>query len=297
MFQNIKKITVKAGRRRAMVYIIACIIFSPFASLSQSVKKALVDGEGLPVVMLPGGLTDISKLAPHAEDLSKNYKVIRMEHFNVQYGDENRELPADYSVKMESEAIGKTLDSLKISTPVVLVGSSYGAVIAFDFALDHPEKIHSLVLFEPPLFWIAGLKNESPQGMKKAQILGATFLPSATITEQDVKEFRCEFLNCDSIDITKHPQWSTWLLQKDRMRGLAAVPKYKSEISRLHDFKKPVLIMNGNSTVLFHKRINELLAPEFPNAIQKQIPGGHGAPVTSSEEFVQALRDFIKQVK
>ena len=294
MFQNVKKVTAKAGRRRAMVYIIACIILSPFASLSQSVKKVLVDGEGLPVVMLPGGLTDISKLAPHAEDLSRNYKVIRMEHFNIQYADENRELPAYYSVKMESEAIGKTLDSLKISTPVVLAGSSYGAVIALDFALDHPEKIHSLVLFEPPSFWIADLKNESPQGMKAMQLLSAKFLPAATITEQDVKEFRCGLTNCDTIDITKNPLWPTWIMQKNRVRGLAVVGQYKNEISNLHHFKKPVLIMNGSATVTFHKRINELLAAEFPNAIQKQIPGGHGAPVTALKEFIQALRDFIK---
>ena len=65
--------------------------------------------------------------------------VIRMEHFNVEYADENRTLPADYSVKMESEAIGKTLDSLNIKEPVVLVGWSYGAVIAYDFALHHPQ--------------------------------------------------------------------------------------------------------------------------------------------------------------
>ena len=103
-------------------------------------------------------LSDISAYAPHAQALSRNYMVIRMEHFNVQYADENRTLPADYSVKMESEAIGKTLDSLNIKEPVVLVGWSYGAVIAYDFALHHPRRIRCLYCLSRLCFGLLLLK-------------------------------------------------------------------------------------------------------------------------------------------
>ncbi len=59
---------------------------------------------------------------------------------------------------MESEAIKFTLDSLNIKEPVILVGHSYGGLIAFDFALNHPDHIRSLVLIEPPIFGIAEIK-------------------------------------------------------------------------------------------------------------------------------------------
>lgn len=270
------------------------ILFVPFTISAQFIKKVLVEGEGIPIVMLPGGTVDISAYAPHAKELSIRYKVIRMEHFNVQYATENKILPADYSVKMESEAIALTLDSLTIHEPIVLVGWSYGAVIGLDFALNHPERIRSLVLFEPPSFWIAKAKKESPEGMHAMQDITAGFLPSAIITEEDVKNFRCELLNCDSIDIKKLSQWPTWLEQKDRLRGLAVIGTYNNKIRRLHRFQKPVLIINGSFTVAFHKRINELLAAEFPNTEKKEIPGGHNAPVAYSKEFIKTLIDFIK---
>jgi pimeloyl-ACP methyl ester carboxylesterase len=273
---------------------IILIVLFPLVGFCQTTKKVLIEGQGLPIIILPGGVVDISAFAPHAKELSANYKIIRMEHFNVQYADEKKILPSNYSVLTESEAIGKTLDSLGIDIPVVVVGASYGAVIALDFALNHSNRIHSLVLFEPPSFWIADLKNEAPNGMEAMKALTAKFTASASITEEDVKKFRCQLLNCDSIDITKLPQWSAWVTQKDRVRGLAATGAYRNTISNLHKFTKPVLLMNGASTVVFHKRINELLAAEFSNVTKKEIPGGHNASVLSSKEFIQALRDFIK---
>jgi len=270
------------------------ILFFPPASSAQFIKKVLVDGKGVPIVMLPGGTSDISAYAPHAKELSANYKVIRMEHLSVQFADEGKTLPVDYSVKIESEAIENTLDSLGVTEPIVLVGWSYGAVIALDFALNYPKRIRYLVLFEPPSFWIAKAKKESPEGMDKMIRLTSRFIPSVAITEEDVKDFRCDLLNCDSIDIKKLPQWETWVKQKDRLRGLAAVSVYKNKIKRLNHFKRPVLIINGLTTVVFHKRINELLAAEFPNVVKKEIPGGHNAPVASSKEFIKTLTGLIK---
>jgi len=279
---------------RTIYKLVWIAVLLPLCSSAQLIKKVLVDGYGTPVVMLPGGTADISVFEQHAKQLSATYKVIRMEHFNVQFADENRMLPVDYSVKMESEAVGTTLDSLRITDPVVLVGWSYGGVIALDFALNHPERVRSLILSEPPSFWIAEAKKESPEGMQKIIELTSHFTPSAVITEKDVKEFRCAFLNCDSVDITKLPQWPTWLKQKNRLRGTAAVSAYKNKVENLQHFKKPVLLINGSSTVAFHKRINQLLATEFPNSSQKEIPGGHNAPTAYPAEFIRAMTDFIK---
>lgn len=283
-------------KKRIIVFrngIFIVLLLLPFFNSAQLTKKVLVEGQGQPIIMLPGGTADILAYTPHAKELSAKYMVIRMEHLNVQFADEGRTLPANYAVKMESEAIGTTLDSLHIDEPIILAGWSYGAVIALDFALSHPERIKALVLFEPPSFWIAKEKKESPEGMKTMQGHSSGFGPATIITEKDVIDFRCGLLNCDSIDIKKHPQWSTWLKQKDRLRGLAAVNKYKNKIKNLNRFTKPVLVMNGSTTVVFHKRINELLAAEFPHAVKKEIPGGHNAPVAYATEFTKAITDFI----
>jgi len=59
-------------------------------------------------------------------------------------------------------------------------------------------------------------------------------------------------------------------------------------------FNKPVLVLKGSSTVVFHKRINELLAAELPLATKKEIPGGHNAPVAYSKELKKAIVEFVQ---
>jgi pimeloyl-ACP methyl ester carboxylesterase len=270
------------------------LLFIPASTFTQpKIKKVLIEGEGTPIVMLNGGTADMSVFEAHSKQLSRNYKIIRMEQFNVQYASEGLVLPNDYSVRMESAAIKFTLDSLNIKEPVVLVGHSYGGLIALDFALNHPSYIRSLVLIEPPVFQIVETKGESPEGMKKMQVLSKQFTPQADITEEMVKQFRCELMNCDTFDIHQHPQWMTWVKQKNRLRGLSVVSNYKVDYKKLHKFQNPVLIVTGTQTVAFHRRIDELLTAEFSFAKTANIQGGHTAVNTNANEFIQCLLKFL----
>ena len=271
------------------------LLFTPISVLAQpKIKKVLIEGEGTPIVMLAGGTADMTVFTVHSKELSRNYKVIRMEQFNVQYATDGLTLPKDYSVQMESEAIKLTLDSLDLIDPIVLVGHSYGGLVAFDFAINHPDYIRSLVLIEPPVFSISEAKNEYPEGMKKMQELTKEFTPQAKITEDMVKLFRCDLMNCDTFDIHQHPLWATWVKQKNRLRGLSVVNKYQINLNKLHQFQKPVLIITGTQTVSFHKRIDELLAEEFSSVKTASIQGGHTAINTNPNEFIECLLKFLK---
>jgi len=260
-------------------------------------KKVLVEGEGLPIVMLNGGTADMSVFAPHSKQLSTSYKTVRMEQFNIQYATEGRTLPDKYSVQMESKAVKATLDSLNITEPIVLVGHSYGGLIVLDFALNHQDNIRSLVLIEPPVFAIAEAKNALPDGMKQMQELLKKLSPQADITEDLVKAFRCALMDCDTFDIRLHPFWTTWIKQKNRLRGLSVINQYKINLEKLHLFQKPVFIITGTQTVPYHKKIDELLAAEFPLAKAGSIPGGHTAVNTNATEFVKQLKDFLSNKK
>ncbi len=274
-------------------FLIFLLFIQVSAGGQPKIKKYLIEGEGTPIVMLNGGTADMSVFAAHSKELSHDYKVIRMEQFNIEYATENLMLPKNYSVRMESEAIKYTLHALNIREPVILIGHSYGGLIALDFALNHPQYVRALVLIEPPAFEMAKAKNESPEGMKKMQELSKQFTPQAKITEDMVKQFRCELMNCDTFDIHQHPLWMTWVKQKNRLRGLSAVSNYKMDFKKLHQFKKPVLIVTGTQTVPFHKRINELLAAEFSFAKTATIHGGHTAVNTNPKEFIECLSKFL----
>lgn len=280
-----------------MKVIVALLLLASVSVWAQpKTKKVLVEGEGLPIVLLNGGTADMSVFSPHSQQLSTDFKVIRMEHFNVQYANENRTLPKSYSVSMESNAIKATLDSLQIKEPVVVVGHSFGGLIALDFALNHPRYVHSLVLLEPPVFAIVN-KSVRLDELKKMQKLLKKLPPRARITEDLVKDFRCALMDCDTVDIRQHPLWNTWIQQKNRLRGLSAINQYKVRPEQLRRFQKPVFIMTGTQTVPFHQKIDALLAAGFPKAQTASLKGGHIAVNTSAAEFVKQLKDFLSVEK
>jgi pimeloyl-ACP methyl ester carboxylesterase len=270
------------------------LLYSTTSFAQYSTKKVIVDGKGSPVVLLAGGRWDMQSFSSPAAALSHNNQVIRIEHFNVQYAKEGLMLPPGYAVKTESEAIGKTLDSLGIKEPVILIGWSFGALMAMDFALNHPDRIKKLVLYEPPAFWVAKAKGESPGGMQQMMQLSRSLTPQASITDAQLAQFRCILDSCDTAAIRNHPQWPAWAKQKNRLRGLSAVANHTDSIGRLHRFKQPVLILTGSGTAAFHRRINELLKTEFPNATLKEIAGGHSAPQEAVQDFIHAIKEFIK---
>lgn len=272
------------------------LLFLHSVSFAQyTTKKVIVNGSGPPLVLLAGGRWDMQSFSDPATSLGSTHRVIRMEHFNVQYANNGLLLPAGYSLKKESDAIGSTLDSLGIKHPVVLVGWSFGALMAMDFALNYPERVSKLVLYEPPAFWLAHAKGESPENMETMIQLTKAFTPQASITEAQLAAFRCLLDKCDTAEIRNHPQWQVWASRKDRLRGLSVVANHVDTITRLQSFKQPVLILTGKGTVKFHRRINELLNNEFPNSSLIEIAGGHSAPQEAVREFIDVVSGFIRR--
>ncbi len=218
-----------------------------------------------------------------------------MEHLNVQYATECLLLPINYSVRTESEAIKVTLDSMKIIDTVVLVGHSYGGLMALDFALRYPHRIKSLILIEPPVFYLLDSKKESPEGFLRMKGLAKELKPRSVITDMQGEKFRFALMDCAVQPIRKHPQWAKWLEEKNRLRGLSAVGTYKTSTIKIRQFNKPVLIIAGNQTFSFHKRINYILASEFPKAKEVMVESGHAIPATASKEMVQLILNFLNE--
>jgi pimeloyl-ACP methyl ester carboxylesterase len=276
------------------------VFFLLFVSLSSTVlqaqiktKQVLIDGKGQPIVLLHGGTFDFNSFEPHAKLLADSFLVIRMQQFNVQYANEGWTLPSNYSVNLESEAVLATLDSLRITQPIILVGHSYGGVVAFDFAMNHPERIQSLILVEAPLYDIAYVKGKYSEKMKEIDELTRQFKPQAIITDEMIASFRRVVSSCDTCDIRKHPMWPKWLKQKDRIRGLFVVPDYKIDFAKLHAFQKPVLILTGTNTIKPNTVVDELLSKEFSKVKTGNLPGDHIALYQKPESFIQLLKAFL----
>ena len=100
--------------------------------------------------MLGGGTRGAAEFAPHAHALASSFRVIRPQALNIERSEKHQPLPPGYSVKMESAAVARSIDRLGTTAAFDLVGHSLGALVALDFALDHPDRVRTLILAEPP---------------------------------------------------------------------------------------------------------------------------------------------------
>ena len=245
--------------------------------------------------MLGGGTPGAEEFAPHARVLASEFRVVRLQTLNVDRAERGQPLPTGYSLKLESAAMARALGELHLDGPIDIVGHSFGALVALDFALDHPDRVRTLVLAEPPAFWAVGREELMATPDMRAMVeLSRELDPVRDPSDQQLVRFRCILGSCGmTAPAAAAPGRDDWMARRAALRGLSAVANHVDEASRLSAFQHPVLIVTGAATVSFHRRINDILAAALPRAERAELPGGHGAVATAQDAFVTALRAFL----
>ena len=287
-------------RRTRLALISALTLASVACSLnSVTPRETFREGQGRPVVMIGGGVYGAAMFAPHARELAREYDVIRVQTLNVQRAELGAPMPARYSISAEADAILETLVALGIEGPVDVVGSSFGAAVALRMATLHPGRVRSLVLFEPPAFWILPSDELATDSQLRAMLdLSSRMSGSMLPSDDDLYRFRCILGTCPpSIPGPSDPARRDWDRSRMSMRGLAAVAAHRETADAIRKLDVPVLLINGTDTIGFHRRINELLSKRLPNVEVAVIPGTHGASRTSQAEFLAVTRAFLSRVR
>jgi pimeloyl-ACP methyl ester carboxylesterase len=244
--------------------------------------------------MLGGGTYGATALAPHARLLADEFQVIRLQTLHITAAERLQPLPPEYSVTLESAAMARELDRLNVPS-IDLFGWSYGGLIAFDFALHHADRVRTLSLFEPPVFWVVPREDFRPgSDMELVYELGNRIDPQRGPDDEQHRQF-LEALGSPPIEAPPrdHPSRKEWDLRGLALRCLRAITDHTGAPERLQTFTPPVLMMIGVDTVPFHHRISTIMADTLPNADLVELPGTHIAPLTAREEFVTTIRNFI----
>jgi pimeloyl-ACP methyl ester carboxylesterase len=250
-----------------------------------------IDGEGKPIVLVPGGLTGWISWDKHTEILSRDRKVVRVQLLNVQLGFENKPLPSDYSVLTESKALAETLRELNLDKPFDIVGWSYGALTTLDYVLTYPENIHTVTLIEPPAFWV--LRSNGPLDYEAEKGMRALKDFQGDITDDMLEKFlgAVGFLKPDE-SARELPQWNLWKQYKQSIRNSPAVINHNDNAERIKSFTKPVLLVKGTGSAGFLHQIIDVLNKYFPNSKVTEMPAGHGPHIVSMNRFLNEIREF-----
>lgn len=254
-----------------------------------------ISGSGEPLILLPGVLSGWISWLPHAEVLAESRKVIRLQLLNVKLGLAGVPLPPEYSAEHEVKALGKTLDDLAIEE-ADFAGWSYGAQITLSFAIHNPDRVRSLTLVEPDVYWIL-----RQRGLLSKQLLDDQSYVR-TLAKDNVSEAELittlHFIGVpEDVDPRTLPQWPVWREHRQSLR-VGDVPfRHKDSIELVRAFQKPVLLVKGDGSKSYLHNIIDVLAEELPDARIVTFPGGHSAHIVSMQPFLERFNEFLSERK
>jgi pimeloyl-ACP methyl ester carboxylesterase len=251
-------------------------------------------GTGDPLVLVGGGLTGWLSWIPHQQKLGETRRVGRAQPLTVQLGLDDEPVPENYSIEMESAALAAAIDRFHPDGPIDLVGWSYGGHVSLDFALDHPERVRSLTLIEPPAFWVLEAAGDPLYAREREAVrpLGDKFRDG--LSEEDL----VEFVNYASLvppgtrpqDL---PGWPTWMEHRQSLRGqFDAEFSHRDTVQRLESFDRAVLLVKGRGSTPALHRIIDTLGERLPRAQVVEFDGGHAPQIVEMDAFLKRLAEF-----
>ena len=167
-------------------------------------------GEGTPAVVLISGLaTDNHDWVEVEKQVSEFSQVCSYDRFGLGKSDPTDTTPTS---QIAVDDLHTLISALRISGPVILVGHSYGGLIAQLYAKQHPDKTFGVVLVDSlhseNLERAASILSEhtmttflrvltaNPKGSLKANGLPTTSLPEAIATTNRIPQKMFLMMSC-----------------------------------------------------------------------------------------------------
>jgi len=256
--------------------------------MSQKVLLHDVKGEGEPIVLVPGGLSGWLSWIPHAERLSAERMVIRVQLRSVELAETGEPFPEDYGTLTEREVLRATVDELGLDS-FDLAGWSYGGHVALAFALEYPERVRTLTVIEPSALWILRETGHAAGSLAQSEAFDRS-TAGREITVDDLKGFlvRAGFGEPGD-DFESLPQWPVWVRNRQVISANGTIWDYTDSLDRLRALEVPVLAVKGTETTEDLAAIVDDLVATVPHSTLLELPGGHACHIEHMDRFLDEL--------
>ena len=246
------------------------------------------EGDGPPIVIVGGALTDHSSTGPFAAELGRDLLVISYDR----RGRGQSEARAPGSLANEIEDLRALTD--RIGEPVFVYGHSSGAVLSLEAALAG-LPIKRLVVYEPP--YVTDTQGRDAPSADLADRLRVT-LAGPGGAEAAVREFLRlgPGLSDDAIEgLSTSPAWPRFLTLAHTMPwdaeivGDGAIPT-----ERLATFLTPTLVLQGGLSPTWARASTVALADELPRGELVVLEGlDHGGARVDPGRVAAEVRRFL----
>jgi len=230
------------------------------------------DGSGMPILLMHGGLGSdhwgfhIGALPP----LADSYKLIYYDHRG-----NGRSSGAPNTVTFEN--LSKDAESLRQFLglgKVVVLGQSYGGLIAQRYVLDYPDSVAALILVATAPTWNNYGTGNLPPNLENRSCLYKNYYFS---------EEACLWGQNNDQTIVKSDNYATY----NELNSMNYIP-------RLNEINVPTLIMDGKYDFVFSLKDQETMRDNIKNSrLVIFEKSGHSLFDEEPEAIQNTIREFL----
>lgn len=249
---------------------------------------AFQEGDGDPMVLVHGVLSDHARWEPVSTDLAQHFSVYGMDRRGRGESGDTEE----YALDREIDDVVSLVES--IDGPVHLVGHSFGAVCALEAARTIDDDLASLVLYEPPIAPSSPTGHPYPADVVEAM---RSALDDGD-SERVIELFRLEisgFSQQELEEARSQPGWDEQVaIAHTLVREIDALETFEFEPDAYRSVSTPVGLLYGSETREEQLEVLDQLEDALPQCARYELDGqGHVAMATGPEVLTSAILECV----
>lgn len=253
-------------------------------------------GTGPGVVCLHSNASSSSQWRHLIENLAPCHHVLAPDTYGAGRGPT---WPADHPPALRDEVTLLEPVFVQAGTPFALIGHSYGGAVALIAALQHPQRLSALVLYEPTLFGLVDAASAPPNdadGIRQTvQRAGAAL--TAGNRNAAAEHFIDFSMGTGAWHSMPPPRQDAIEAAIVNVQGWGrALFDEPTPLNAFSALTMPVLLMMGQSSPASARAVVRLSAQTLPRLEMLEFKGlGPMAPVTHSDIVNPAIEEFLRR--
>lgn len=254
------------------------------------------EGSGEPIVFVHGAVSDLRAWEPIREAISAKHRFIAPTQRYFGKGDW-ADKGEKFGTATHASDIATFIGALGLG-PVHLVGWSMGANIATVVALENPQLVQSVVLFEPA---IDSLIKAGEAGNAAREAAGKMFGPADRALKAGNVEKATKLL-IEGVFQMPPGGWDSQAeplrtMQLDNARTMPVMwnaPPIPISCEKLQASDKPVLIIYGGESNAYWPHVAKVMDECLPQGETAVLPNvSHDGPVRDPAGLAAMIEDFV----
>jgi pimeloyl-ACP methyl ester carboxylesterase len=253
-------------------------------------------GAGPSVVCLHASASSSRQWLALMESLAPRFHVLAADSYGA---GKSPPWPAARKVSLRDEVALLEPVLARARAPLLLVAHSYGAALALIAALERPDRVHALALYEPTLFGLIDAESPSPNDADgiRAALADTAALFDAGDPVGAGRRFVDYWSGPGAWDQMPEPRQGQVAASISNVRGWGnACFSDPTPLEAFSWLGAPVLYMMGKRSPASSRGVARLLTRVLPRVEVVEFEGlGHMGPVTHPEIVNEAIIRFLKR--